>query len=52
MVNKRFFCKVCEEFDCDCLSSECYKIYDLKEMIEWVKEESGLLNKRRERKNG
>jgi len=39
---KKFFCSICERFNCDCSSSHCYKIYDMKGMIKWVMENSEL----------
>lgn len=32
-----FYCTICEKFNCDCGSSECFKIHELDEIIKWVK---------------
>lgn len=31
------YCVICEEFDCDCMSSDCFKIYHKGDPTPWIK---------------
>lgn len=34
--HRTFYCLICEEFNCSCGSSECYKIKSLEEITAWL----------------
>ena len=34
---KGFYCTICEKFNCDCGSSDCFKILNLEEAVKWIK---------------
>ncbi len=32
-----FYCTICEEFNCDCSSSDCFKIYHWDDVYTWIR---------------